>query len=60
METTVRNNTDQSRYEVTVEDNLRNEERPVIPSCRFINSYLKRHDEYADLVPADRRAEFGL
>ncbi len=101
METTVRNNTDQSRYELTVEDSvagfveykdsgdhvelthtevdpsyegeglgsqlaravldsLRNEERSVIPSCPFINSYLKRHAEHADLVPADRRAEFGL
>ena len=41
-------------------DNLRNEGRAVIPSCKFINSYLKRHPEYAGLVPEDRRAEFGL
>jgi len=41
-------------------DNLRNEGRAVIPSCKFINSYLKRHPEYAELVPEDRRAEFGL
>jgi hypothetical protein len=101
METAVRNNTDQSRYEVTVDDtvggfveyrdkgdyvqlthtevdpsyegeglgsqlaravldNLRNEGRAVIPSCSFINSYLKRHPEYAELVPQDRRADFGL
>ena len=101
METTVRNNTDQSRYEVMVDDtiggiveyrdkgdyvelthtevdpshegeglgsqlaravldNLRNEGRQVVPSCRFISSYLKKHPEYADLVPEDRRAEFGV
>jgi len=101
MESAVRNNTEQSRYELTVDDtvagfveyrdkgeyvelthtevdrshegeglgsqlaravldNLRNEERAIIPSCPFINTYLKRHPEYADLVPADRRADFGL
>jgi uncharacterized protein len=101
METAIRNNTGESRYELIVEDtvgglveyrdkgdhvelthtevdpshegeglgsqlaravldNLRNEGRSVIPSCRFINSYLKKHPEYAELVPQDRRAEFGL
>ncbi|MDQ4085376.1 MAG: N-acetyltransferase [Actinomycetota bacterium] len=101
METTVRNNTEQSRYELMVEDavagvveyrdhgdrvelthtevdpsyegeglgshlahavldNLRNEERSLIPSCRFISGYLKRHPEFAELVPADRRPEYGL
>ncbi len=101
MESAVRNNTEQSRYELTVDDsvagfveyrdkgeyvelthtevdpthegeglgsqlaravldNLRNEERAIIPSCPFINTYLKRHPEYVDLVPADRRTDFGL
>jgi uncharacterized protein len=41
-------------------DSLRNDDRAVIPSCPFINGYMKRHPEYADLVPADRRADFGL
>lgn len=41
-------------------DSLHNEERSLIPSCNFINSYLKRHPEYAELVPSDRRREFGL
>jgi predicted GNAT family acetyltransferase len=41
-------------------DSLRNDDRSVIPSCPFIRSYLQRHSEYADLVPADRRADFGL
>jgi uncharacterized protein len=41
-------------------DNLRNEARAVVPSCPFINRYMQRHTEYAELVPADRRSEFGL
>jgi uncharacterized protein len=101
METTVRDNSEQSRYELmagddvagiveyreqdgqvelthtevdssyegegmgsqlarAVLDNLRNEGRAVIPSCPFIGSYLKRHPEYAELVPADRRSDFDL
>jgi uncharacterized protein len=101
METAVRDNTEQSQYELMAEDtvagvvqyrdhgdqvelthtevdpthegeglgsqlaravldNLRNEGRAVIPSCRFIQSYMKKHNEYADLVPADRRPQFGL
>lgn len=101
MESAIRKNPEQSRYELVVEDTvagvveyvekdgyvelthteidpshegeglgsqlaravldgLRNEERAVIPSCPFINSYLKRHPEYAELVPAERRSDFGL
>lgn len=101
METAVRNNTEQSRYELTVADtvggfveyrdkgdqvelthtevdpshegeglgsqlaravldNLRNEGRAVVPSCRFIAAWLQKHPEYADVVPQDRRGEFGL
>jgi uncharacterized protein len=41
-------------------DSLRNDRRAVIPSCPFIKSYLQRHSEYVDLVPADRRADVGL
>jgi uncharacterized protein len=32
----------------------------VLPFCPFIRSYIKRHPAYLDLVPAGRRAEFGL
>jgi uncharacterized protein len=33
----------------------------VLPYCPFVRKYLKRHTEqYLHLVPADRRAEFGL
>ena len=41
-------------------DSLRNDKRAVLPSCPFIKSYLQRHPEYVELVPADRRADFGL
>ena len=102
METAVRNNTDESRYELLVDgeevagfveyrdkgddvelthteidpshegeglgsqlaravlDNLRTQGSTVIPSCRFINGYMKKHPEYAELVPQQQRAEFGL
>jgi predicted GNAT family acetyltransferase len=41
-------------------DSLRNDNRAVIPSCPFIRSYLQRHPEYVELVPAERRTDFGL
>jgi uncharacterized protein len=32
----------------------------VLPYCPFVRSYLKRHREYVDLVPAELRASFDL
>lgn len=32
----------------------------VLPFCPFVRGYIERHHEYLDLVPAERRAEFGL
>jgi predicted GNAT family acetyltransferase len=32
----------------------------VLPHCPFIRSYIRRHDEYLDLVPAEQRARFEL
>ena len=32
----------------------------VLPYCPFVRSWLAEHPEYADLVPAGRRAQFGL
>src|SRR5262249_6892598 len=32
----------------------------VLPFCPFVRSYIARHGEYLDLVPADRRAHFEL
>jgi uncharacterized protein len=32
----------------------------VLPFCPFVNSYVQRHPEYAELVPAEHRERFGL
>ena len=32
----------------------------VLPFCPFVNGYISRHPEYADLVPEDQRERFGL
>ncbi|MBA3867140.1 MAG: N-acetyltransferase [Solirubrobacterales bacterium] len=32
----------------------------VLPFCPFVNKYVQRHPEYADLVPERYRAAFGL
>jgi predicted GNAT family acetyltransferase len=32
----------------------------VLPFCPFVNGYIQRHPEYADLVPEDRREAFDL
>lgn len=41
-------------------DDVRRRDLALLPHCSFISGYVKRHDEYLDLVPAGRRAEFGL
>lgn len=32
----------------------------VLPFCPFVNAYIQRHPEYADLVPEGFREKFGL
>ncbi len=32
----------------------------VLPFCSFVADFIGGHREYLDLVPADRRGEFGL
>lgn len=41
-------------------DAARSRRLSVIPLCPFIAGYIRRHDEYADLVPPARRSEFGV
>ena len=41
-------------------DAVRAEGSAVLPFCPFIRSWIQRHPEYVDLVPAARRASFGL
>ncbi|MGD0881057.1 MAG: GNAT family N-acetyltransferase [Acidimicrobiales bacterium] len=41
-------------------DDARRRELGVLPHCPFVRSYIDAHaEEYLDLVPVDRRAEFG-
>jgi predicted GNAT family acetyltransferase len=32
----------------------------VLPFCPYVRSWIGKHPDYLDLVPADRRPEFGL
>jgi predicted GNAT family acetyltransferase len=32
----------------------------VLPYCPFVNAYLRKHPEDADLVPAEQRQRFGV
>jgi uncharacterized protein len=32
----------------------------VLPFCPFVNGYVERHPEFADLVPAAFREQFGV
>jgi uncharacterized protein len=32
----------------------------VVPFCSFVSDYIAEREEFKDLVPEDRRAEFGL
>jgi uncharacterized protein len=41
-------------------DDARNRQLAVLPFCPYILSWIKKHPEYTDLVPKDRRADFGL
>jgi predicted GNAT family acetyltransferase len=41
-------------------DQARQQGLAVLPSCPFVRAYIADHREYLDLVPAARRAEFGL
>jgi len=41
-------------------DDVRERGLGVLPYCPFVDAYLKRHPADVDLVPAARRAQFGL
>jgi uncharacterized protein len=41
-------------------EDLRGRDLEVLPFCPFVNSYLRKHPEFVDLVPESRRREFGL
>lgn len=41
-------------------DRARHDGWSVLPYCPYVRSYLDKHPAYADLVPVERRADFGL
>ena len=41
-------------------DEARADGQIVLPFCPFVNGYIERHPQYADLVPAEYRERFGL
>ncbi|MGH3206202.1 MAG: GNAT family N-acetyltransferase [Trebonia sp.] len=41
-------------------DDARKRGLGVLPFCPYITSWIKKHPEYAELVPQGRRADFGL
>jgi predicted GNAT family acetyltransferase len=41
-------------------ETVRERGEQALPHCPFVRAYIGRHPEYVDLVPAARRAMFGL
>lgn len=41
-------------------DAARAQGESVLPFCPYVRSWIGKHPDYADLVPTDRRAAFGL
>jgi hypothetical protein len=41
-------------------DDARKRHLAVLPFCPYIQAWITKHPEYTDLVPQDRRADFGL
>jgi uncharacterized protein len=41
-------------------DDARKRHLAVLPSCPYVRSWIGKHPDYRDLVPEDRRAEFGV
>ncbi len=49
-----------SRLAAFALDDARERSLAVLPFCPFVKTYIERHREYSGLVPAARRAGFGL
>jgi predicted GNAT family acetyltransferase len=41
-------------------DTMRAQGAAVLPQCRFVRAFITEHPEYLDLVPGDRRDDYGL
>ncbi|GAC1577829.1 MAG: GNAT family N-acetyltransferase [Candidatus Dormibacteria bacterium] len=49
-----------SRLAAFLLQDARDRDLDVVPQCPFVREYMARHPEHRDLVPEQRRAEFGL
>ena len=49
-----------SKLAVAALDSAREHGLEVLPFCPFVNGYIKKHPEYLDLVPEERREAFDL
>ncbi len=41
-------------------DDARSRGLAVLPFCPFVRGYIARHPQYLDLVPEEKRSDFGL
>jgi predicted GNAT family acetyltransferase len=41
-------------------DSARERGLGVLPSCSYISGWIRKHPDYAELVPEDKREKFGL
>jgi hypothetical protein len=41
-------------------DDVRKQGLNVVPLCPYVRDWMAAHPGYADLVPAEDRADFGL
>jgi predicted GNAT family acetyltransferase len=41
-------------------DTTRSRGQQVLPQCPYVSAWIRRHPDYVDLVPPDRRREYGL
>jgi uncharacterized protein len=49
-----------SKLARAVLDSARDRGLPVLPYCPYIAGWIRKHPDYRDLVPEDRREKFGL
>ena len=49
-----------ARWSARALDVVRERGLAALPDCPFVRGWIGKHPDYADLVPADRRADYGL
>ena len=44
----------------SVLDTARERGHAVLPLCPYVSAWIRKHPEYADLVPLSQRGDFGI